>query len=259
MARDSRGGRRRLSYANVMSTLAVFLVLVGGTALAAGLRKNSVNSKTVKNNSLQSVDLKDGGVSGADVADGSLSGADLADSSLNGTDVADGSLKGADIADGSLTGADIATGKNALGAANLAPNSVNSSNVLDNSLRGADLGANVLTGTRGGARGEIDESTLDRVPEAAAMSSLGPGGFISSETYVEKSPNEEGMDLGDGTFMVSEGCKPGDVVLSGGPINAEPSTSLVASFRSGNTWSVIVHPPPGGDAFNVNVVCANQG
>ena len=75
--------RRHFTYPNVMSTLAVFLVLAGGTALAAALPNNSVKSKTVKDNSLKSIDLKDGkAVTGDDVADDSLTGTNIAESSL---------------------------------------------------------------------------------------------------------------------------------------------------------------------------------
>lgn len=75
--------RRRLSYANVMSTIAVFLVVAGGSAFAASLAANSVNSKTVKDNSLKSLDLKDNkAVSTDDVIDASLTGADIDESTL---------------------------------------------------------------------------------------------------------------------------------------------------------------------------------
>ena len=63
--------RKRLTYANVMSSIAVFLVVGGATALAAGqlgkntvgskqLKKNAVTSAKVKNNSLQAIDFKAG-------------------------------------------------------------------------------------------------------------------------------------------------------------------------------------------------------
>lgn len=62
--------REKLTYSNVMSTVAVFLALGGGSfAIAAALEKNSVKSKQVKDNALKSQDLKDGkGVTGADIA-----------------------------------------------------------------------------------------------------------------------------------------------------------------------------------------------
>lgn len=82
------------TYANVMSTLAVFLVVAGGSAFAAStITADSINSKSVKDNSLKSKDLKDGkAVSGLDVIDGSLTGADVTDNSLTGDDVDESTL-----------------------------------------------------------------------------------------------------------------------------------------------------------------------
>ena len=63
-----------------MSTLAVFLVVAGGTALAVNIPRNSVDSGTIENDTLKSVDLKDGkAVTGSDITNGSIAGADLGD------------------------------------------------------------------------------------------------------------------------------------------------------------------------------------
>ena len=76
-------GKRRLSYANLMSTLAVFLVVAGGTAFAASLAPNSVNSKSIKDNAVKTIDLKDGkAVTGTDVVDNTLTGDDVDESTL---------------------------------------------------------------------------------------------------------------------------------------------------------------------------------
>ena len=50
--------RKRLTYSNVMSSIAVFLVLGGATAFAAGLAKNSVGSKQLKKNAVTSAKIK---------------------------------------------------------------------------------------------------------------------------------------------------------------------------------------------------------
>jgi hypothetical protein len=93
---------RRLSYANVMATIAVVLAL-GGTATAAvTLPRNSVGSKQIRNGQVRSGDIKNATVSGRDVTPGSLTGAHVADGSLGGADVADGSLGGADVNESSL-------------------------------------------------------------------------------------------------------------------------------------------------------------
>src|ERR1044072_7376204 len=64
---------KHLTYANVVSTLCLFLLLGGAGAIAAGkLKKNSVGTKQIKANA----------VNGTKVADGSLSGADVDEASL---------------------------------------------------------------------------------------------------------------------------------------------------------------------------------
>ena len=64
----------RITYANVMATIAVFVVL-GGTAFAAKklvLPKNSVTSKSVKDGSLKGKDLAKGTITGDLVAKNTL-------------------------------------------------------------------------------------------------------------------------------------------------------------------------------------------
>jgi hypothetical protein len=69
---------RSLTYANVMSSLAVFLVLGGATAFAAGhLGKNSVGTKQLKANSVTAAKLKKNAVTGAKVKDQALTGSDI--------------------------------------------------------------------------------------------------------------------------------------------------------------------------------------
>ena len=67
--------RKRLTYANVMSTIAVFLVLGGATALAAAkLGKNSVGTNQIKKNAVTTAKIKNGAVTGGKVKNGSLTG-----------------------------------------------------------------------------------------------------------------------------------------------------------------------------------------
>src|SRR4051794_12911296 len=90
--------RRHLSFANVVSVIALFVAL-GGVAYAAG----TIGSADVINNSLRSVDLKDGAaVDGVDVVDGSLTGADIHSPSLGGDQVLDDSLTGFQIDESTL-------------------------------------------------------------------------------------------------------------------------------------------------------------
>ena len=65
--------RKHLSYANVMSTIAMVLALGGATALAAGhLKKNTVTSKSIKNGAIKTADLKGSAVTSTKIADGAV-------------------------------------------------------------------------------------------------------------------------------------------------------------------------------------------
>jgi hypothetical protein len=69
--------RERLTYANVMATIAVFTAL-GAGAYAAGLPKNSVKAKQIKAGAVGNSELASDAVTSDKVADGSLLGADFA-------------------------------------------------------------------------------------------------------------------------------------------------------------------------------------
>jgi hypothetical protein len=70
--------RKRLTYANVMSSIAVFLMLGGATAFAAGqLGKNTVGSKQLKKNAVTTAKIKKNAVNGSKVKDQSLTGSDI--------------------------------------------------------------------------------------------------------------------------------------------------------------------------------------
>jgi hypothetical protein len=63
-----KGIRSRLTYANVVSTLALFLVGAGGTAFAASqLAKNSVGTAQIKNKAITTAKIKNGAVTGAKI------------------------------------------------------------------------------------------------------------------------------------------------------------------------------------------------
>ncbi len=65
--------RKRLTYANTMSTIAVFLVLGGATAFAAGqLPENSVGSKQLKKNAVTGAKVRDGSLKATDFETGQL-------------------------------------------------------------------------------------------------------------------------------------------------------------------------------------------
>src|SRR4051794_17388683 len=75
--------RAHLTYANVMSTLAVFLILAGGGAYAAlKLKPNSVKTKSIKNGAVTSAKIANGAVSDSKIANGAVTGPKIANGAV---------------------------------------------------------------------------------------------------------------------------------------------------------------------------------
>jgi hypothetical protein len=118
--------RKRLTYANVMSSIAVFLVLGGATALAAGLAKNSVGPKQLKKNAVTTKKIKNNAVTTSKIKNGAISGAKINLSTL-------GTVPNA-------SHAGTADSANNANHANSADNASNAANVA--SVRTFSVGAN---------------------------------------------------------------------------------------------------------------------
>jgi hypothetical protein len=79
--------RKRLTYANVMSSIAIFLILGGATAFAAKigtgqLKAGSVTTGKIKKEAVATTKIKNNAVTGAKVKDGSLTGSDIIASTI---------------------------------------------------------------------------------------------------------------------------------------------------------------------------------
>jgi hypothetical protein len=144
----------RLTYANVIATLALFVAL-GGTGYAAvTLQKNSVGTKQLKNGAVTTSKLHRGAVTGSKVAKNSLTGKQINAGTLGRVPSAThattaGSAAPAGAASGALSGSypspSIANG--AISTPKLADDAVDSAKVADFSLRLSDLGGNTNDGT----------------------------------------------------------------------------------------------------------------
>jgi hypothetical protein len=88
--------RQHLSYANVMATIAVFLVLSGGTAVALS-GSNTVFTDDIVDNEVRSADVRNDALTG-----GGLTAADLRPNSVGTSEVATDSLNGGDINESSV-------------------------------------------------------------------------------------------------------------------------------------------------------------
>lgn len=78
---------KRLNYANVVASIALFVAL-GGTSYAVA----TIDGSDVENGSLTGVDIQNSSLTGKDVKTGAISGSDVQRNSLDGADIAEGEL-----------------------------------------------------------------------------------------------------------------------------------------------------------------------
>jgi hypothetical protein len=189
--------RRRLTYANVMSSIAVFLVLAGGTAFAANqLGKNTVGSKQLKKNAVTTAKIKKEAVTAAKVKKGSLTGADINLSTL-------GKVPSASKADSATTATSATTAANA-GHASSADTATNA-----NHATSADSVSMVHVFKAGAVPAGASEATAPKIE----LGSVGPfnfygkcfaeGGDINEVTYIELTSGEATVGSEDGADFAS--------------------------------------------------------
>ncbi len=118
-----RGLRTHLTYANVISTLCLVLIVGGGAAYAA----NTVGSSDIIDGQVYSADVRNDTLTG-----GGLAATDLRSSSVTTAEIADNQVRSGDVRDEGLSGGGLA-------AIDLGPGSVGSSEVAADSLSSADI------------------------------------------------------------------------------------------------------------------------
>lgn len=96
---------RRLTYANVVATLALFLAVSGGAVMAASqLGKNAVQSKNIARNAVKSQDIASNAVKARNLAKNAVKAAKLAANAVTEKKVAKGSITRAKLKTGTLAG-----------------------------------------------------------------------------------------------------------------------------------------------------------
>jgi hypothetical protein len=127
----------RLTYANVMATLAMFVALGGGayaaaTIGAADIKRNAVRPKHIKPNTVKSRHISRGAVDSADIRNNAVTTGKIAGNAVTSAKIADNAIATGDVADSA-----IATGKiadSAVAAGKLADSAVTTDKVADSAI-----------------------------------------------------------------------------------------------------------------------------
>ena len=149
--------RKRLTYANVMSTIAVFLVLGGASALAATqLAKNSVGTKQLKGNAVTAAKIKKEAVTAAKIKVGAVGTTLLGAGAVTGEKLATNSVDTSKIGKAAVTSEKLTDNavetskinKAAVTNEKLADGAVNGAKVQDGSLTGAYINQGSLASVK---------------------------------------------------------------------------------------------------------------
>jgi hypothetical protein len=101
--------RPKLSYANVIATIALFVAL-GGAAIAAGLPKNSVGTQQLKHGAVTPADLRKGAVTAGKLAPKAVVAGKLGPNAVLPGNLGNGVISTGKLADGAVIAAKIKNG-----------------------------------------------------------------------------------------------------------------------------------------------------
>ena len=149
----------RLTYANVVSTLCLFLLLGGASALAATkLAKNSVGATQIKKNAVVTAKIKNAAVTNSKLADNAVTSGKITDAAVTNSKLADNAVTSGKITDAAVTNSKLAD--NAVTNSKLAGNAVTSGKIADGQVLAGDLGTIVTVQNTvqigAGAEGTVD-------------------------------------------------------------------------------------------------------
>lgn len=154
--------RKRLTYSNVIATMALFIAL-GGAAVAAGLPKNSVGPKQIKRGAVTAAKIRKQAVNSAKLANGAVTIGKLAPNSVGPGNIGNGAVTTAKLGEGSVIAKSI-------------KNSVVTTNKLNNeAVTTAKLGKEAVT------TGKLDN-------EAVTSAKLGKGSVTAAKLSDEIGP-----------------------------------------------------------------------
>jgi hypothetical protein len=207
MQQRGKGGlTRHFNYSNVMSTLSVFLVLAGGTAIAAKvgtdkIKNKAVTTKKIANNAVKTGKINDGAVTEAKLEAG------LIPASATPSGPAGGDLTG--------TYPNPLIAANAVTTAKLADNGVTNPKIADAAVNSAKVEDQSLTND-------------DLAPNSVHASELGTYESASDSTTVAN---------GDAANAVAP-CPAGTRLVNGGGFGTAPGLVWTLSIPFGNAWIV---------------------
>jgi hypothetical protein len=205
--------KKHLSFANVLSCVALFMAL-SGVAYAATLGKNAVKTKNIANGAVTNKKVKNSSITAAKIANGAVIGSKIANGAVGASKIADAAVRSSALGGGVVT-----TGKlkdlgvteqklatNAVGTEKLTTNAVATGKIQDGAVSATKLNSGLLAQLVKNVSYETKKSTLEdsSSPKEATATctggkvAIGGGAKVIGGTFVALTdsgplePNAEG-------------------------------------------------------------------
>jgi len=192
----------RPSPAMIVACVALLLALTG-SAIAAGVAKNSVRSAQIVDGTVRTLDLRDNAVTAAKIAPDQVGTEEIAENAVTSTEVAPDSLTAADLGPASVTSSEVAD--QSLTANDLGPDSVGSSEIAADSVGSSELQS-----------GSVRAAELAPIVQASNSTAI----------------------AANGNANVTATCPAGTTVISGGGSAGLYAVHMTSTYRSGNGWHI---------------------
>ncbi len=204
--------------ASMVVAMTSLFIALAGVAWAAGLAKNSVKSKQIKNGQVKTQDIAAGAVATSNLAEGAVTAGKIAPGVIPASGLADGAVDSAKVLDESL------------GAVDLAPNSVGASELADGSVDTAALQDGAVTGAK------TNEQSLD-IPTAWAEVADGAGAgaeptLVDSEGVISVTDGPGAGVDGITCYKLAGGFVP-DLILVQSKSNVDFTTEAISPVTLG--------------------------
>jgi hypothetical protein len=195
----------------IVACLALLLALTG-SAIAAGVAKNSVRSAQIVDGTVRTLDVRENAVNAAKIAADAVGAEEIAENAVSSPEVAQDSLTAADLGAASVTSSEVAD--QSLTANDLGPDSAGSSEIAADSVGSSELQS-----------GSVRAAELAPIIQASNSTTIKGGGNAS----------------------VTATCPAGTTVISGGSSAGFYQVRVASSYRSGNGWHLDARSDAAGD------------
>jgi len=230
--------RRRLTFANVCSFIALVVALGTGGAYAA----NTIGSDDIIDGSIQSIDVGNGQVQTPDLGIGAVTSQKIANGAVVNGKIDTGAIDSNGVLDESLTSSDLGT--DSVGATEVADSSIDTGEIVDNSLFAADLapnsvGSSEIAANAVGSSEVADNSlTLSDIAGAATNGAISlsgiPNGRCTQVTF-----NVSGAQVGDSPIVTTRDAIQNGIVLYPNRVASAGHVEVNACNFSGTSMTPI--------------------